>query len=128
MGASSFAQDAAPPLAKLPTVHEEILRALDEAPLKLQFRGSTPAELAAWQREFGHKLSELIGPHTPPKAWKVRTLSTREFPDHTREELLLEASVQRKLRAVPAALAAALGVLRRVVVEALAAFGCALVR
>lgn len=97
MGASSFAQDAAPPLAKLPTVHEEILRALDEAPLKLQFRGSTPAELAAWQREFGHKLSELIGPHTPPKAWKVRTLSTREFPDHTREELLLEADATPSL-------------------------------
>jgi len=91
LGATSFAQDAAPPLGKLPTVHEEILLALDAAPLKLQFRGSTPSELTTWQREFGTKLSGLIGPHTPPKKWKVRTLSTREFPDHTREELLLEA-------------------------------------
>ena len=91
LGATGFAQDATPPLVKLPTVHEEILRALDAAPLKLQFRGSAAAELAAWQREFGSKLSELIGPHTPPKQWKVRTLSKREFPDHTREELLLEA-------------------------------------
>lgn len=90
LAAASFAQDATP-LAKVPTVHEEILRALDVAPLKLQFRGSGPAELAAWQGEFATKLRGLIGPHTPPKAWKVRTLSTREFPDHTREELLLEA-------------------------------------
>jgi len=87
----TFAQDTGPSLAKLPTMDEEILRSLDAAPLKLQFRGSTPAELAAWQQEFGTKLSALIGPHTPPKQWKARTISTREFPDHTREELLLEA-------------------------------------
>ena len=40
-----------------------------------------------------------------------------------REELLLEARVQRELRAVPAVPAAALGVLCLVVVEACAAFG-----
>lgn len=86
-GHRSLAGDAAP----LPTVNQEIRRALDAAPLKMQFHGSTPAELSAWQREFGAKLNELIGPHAPPKGWKVKTLSTREFPDHTREELLLEA-------------------------------------
>jgi dienelactone hydrolase len=89
--AAVFAQENPAPLAKLPTVNEEILRALDAVPLKMQFHGTTPAELVAWQREFGGKLGEMIGPHTPPKQWKVRTLSTREFPDHTREELLLES-------------------------------------
>ena len=51
----------------------------------------------------------------------------RRVAGKEREELLLEARVQRELRAVPAAPAAALGVLRRVVVEARAAFGRALV-
>jgi len=87
----------APPLAKLPTVNEEIRRAVAAAPLKLQFHGSTPAELTAWQREFSEKLRGLIGPHTPPKEWKVKVLSTREFPDHTREELLLEADAAPSL-------------------------------
>ncbi|MDQ3621776.1 MAG: alpha/beta hydrolase family protein [Verrucomicrobiota bacterium] len=88
---------AAPPLAKLPTVDEEIRRAADAAPLKMQFRGSTPAELAAWQPGFSSKLRRLIGPHTPPKQWKVKVISTREFPDHTREELLLEADAEPSL-------------------------------
>ncbi len=51
----------------------------------------------------------------------------RRVAGKEREELLIEACVQRELRAVPAAPAAALGVLRRVVVEACAAFGHALV-
>jgi hypothetical protein len=51
----------------------------------------------------------------------------RRIAGKDREELLLEARVQRELRAVPAAAAAALGVLRRVVVEARTAFGRALV-
>jgi dienelactone hydrolase len=85
-----LAQDAAP--AKLPTANEEIRRAVAAAPLKLQFRGTTPAELSTWQQEFGAKLRGLIGPHTPPKDWKVKVLSTREFSDHTREEFLLESA------------------------------------
>jgi hypothetical protein len=44
-----------------------------------------------------------------------------------REELLLEARVQRQLRAVPAVPAAALGELCLVVVQASTAFGRALV-
>jgi dienelactone hydrolase len=84
-GLQSFAQSA------LPTVNQEIRRALESAPLQMQFHGSTPAELAAWQQEFRAKLDSLVGPHTPPKKWSVKTLSTRELPDHTREELLLEA-------------------------------------
>ena len=81
----------------LPTVNEEIRRALDAAPLAMQFRGTTPEELAAWQREFGAKLRELIGPHTPPKQWRVKTLGVREFSDHTREELLLESDAAPSL-------------------------------
>lgn len=76
---------------RLPTVDEEIRRSLEAAPLEMQFRGTTPEEFAAWQRAFGAKLSDLVGPHTPPKQWTVKTLATIELPDHTREELLIEA-------------------------------------
>ena len=92
---AGFAQNPAP--VKLPTVDEEIHRAVVAAPLKLQFHGSTPAELEAWQRDFSAKLDGLVGPHTPPKVWKVKLLSTREFADHTREELLLESDAAPSL-------------------------------
>ena len=85
------ADDAPAPLAKLPTVDEEIRRALDAAPLKMIFRGRTPDELTSWQHDFSAELRKRIGPHTPPAKWTVKTLSTRELADHTREELLLES-------------------------------------
>lgn len=78
-------------LAVLPTSDQAIRSAVVSAPLALKFKGSSAAELAAWQREFGAKLRELIGPHTPPPDWQVKTIATQEFPDHSREELLLEA-------------------------------------
>ncbi|HEY3897062.1 MAG TPA: alpha/beta hydrolase family protein [Chthoniobacter sp.] len=80
------------PSTPIPTANDEIIQAATAAPLSMQFHGSTPADLTAWQQTFTAKLSELIGPHTPPKQWTVKTLSTREFPDYTREELLLEAA------------------------------------
>jgi dienelactone hydrolase len=89
--AALHAGEAPPPLPKLPTVDEEIRRAAEAAPLTLMFHGQTPDELAAWQREFSAKLSRMIGPHQPPKQWKVKRLSTRDMGDHTREELLLES-------------------------------------
>src|SRR4051812_45263244 len=86
------AADVAAPLAKLPTVNEEILRKAETAPLTMMFNGHTAEDLAAWQREFGEKLSTMIGPHQPPEHWTVKHLSTRELEDHTREELLLESA------------------------------------
>lgn len=86
-----LAQEATAPAGRLPTVNDEIVRAAANAPLTMQFHGTTATELAAWQNEFSAKLRELIGPHAPPEQWSVRTISLREFPDHTREELLLEA-------------------------------------
>lgn len=85
------ADEAVSPLPKLPTVDEEIRRAAEAAPLTMMFHGKTPDELASWQREFSEKLSNMIGPHQPPKLWKVKRLSERDLGDHTREELLLES-------------------------------------
>jgi len=59
---------------------------------------------------------------TRPPACVARRIAGKE-----REELLLEARVQRELRAVPASPAAALGILRSVIVEASTAFGHPLV-
>ncbi|EDY18919.1 hypothetical protein CfE428DRAFT_3577 [Chthoniobacter flavus Ellin428] len=84
-------------LAAVPTTNDEILRATAAAPLAMQFHGSTPADLSAWQQSFAAKLNELVGPSTPPKQWTIKTLSTREFPDYTREELLLEAADTQSL-------------------------------
>lgn len=79
------------------TINEEIRRAVAVAPLKMQFRVSTPAEPAAGQQQFSAKLRGLIGPHTPPKVWTVKVLSTREFPDRSHGELLLEAKAAPSL-------------------------------
>ena len=84
-------------LAPFPTVNEELRRAASAPSLRMQFHGSTPAELAAWQREFSAKLRELIGPHSPPKQWNVTTLSQHEFPDYTHQELQLEADATPSL-------------------------------
>lgn len=76
---------------RIRTDHEEILAAIESAPLRLQFTGSTSAELTAWQAEFTGKLRHAIGPHAPPAQWRVEKLNTITFPDHVREELLLTA-------------------------------------
>ncbi len=85
------AAEVVPSLAKLPTVDEEIRRALDAAPLRMIFRGHTSDELTAWQRDFSAELRKRMGPHTPPVKWTVKMLSTRDLADHTCEELLIES-------------------------------------
>lgn len=89
-GGAGFAR-AADDLARLPTLNEELERALNAAPLRMQFRGKTPADLSAWQTEFATQLRSLIGPHQPPKQWAAERLTTATLPDHTREEWLLKA-------------------------------------
>ena len=76
---------------KLPTLNEELGRALDHAPLRMQFRGTSSQELDKWQKEFAAKLRDLIGPHKPPERWTSERLSTAKLADHTREEWLLQA-------------------------------------
>jgi dienelactone hydrolase len=57
----------------------------------MEFKGKTVEECRAWQREFASKLRSLLGPHEPPKEWKVVVERRVELPDHVREELLLVA-------------------------------------
>jgi dienelactone hydrolase len=78
-------------LAPLPTLNEEMARALRDAPLRMQFHGTTREDFATWQEEFGAKLRSLIGPHRPPETWTAEQMSSATLPDHTREEWLLKA-------------------------------------
>lgn len=75
----------------MPTVDEEIRRALEAAPLRMLFRGSTAGEFAEWQGKFSAKLRDPIGPHQPPAHWSPVSLSNATLPDHIREEWLLKA-------------------------------------
>ena len=90
LAATSVAR-AADKLKSLPTVHENIRQATKAAPLEMLFKGKSPEDLAEWQNQFRGKVSELLGPHTPPAQWERERLSTEVFPEFTREEFLLKA-------------------------------------
>jgi dienelactone hydrolase len=77
--------------AKVPTINEQLKQNVDDAPLAMKFKGSTADECRKWQGEFAAKLRSLLGPHAPPEKWKTTVLSTADFDDHRREELLLTA-------------------------------------
>jgi dienelactone hydrolase len=77
--------------ATVPTIDERIRQLAEDAPLGMQFRGSTAEECRRWQVEFAGKLRSLLGPHQPPKAWKTVVERRADLQDHRREELVLTA-------------------------------------
>jgi dienelactone hydrolase len=76
---------------EVPTVDEAIRKQAEDAPLAMQFRGSTADECRKWQEEFAAKLRALLGPHKPPAKWKTTVERTKELDDYRREELVLTA-------------------------------------
>jgi dienelactone hydrolase len=86
---------AAPKLAvaqdKLSTVDQHIKRLATDAPLTMRFQGTTAEECRAWQTKFAGKLRELLGPHAPPKEWRVEVLESTKLADHQRDKVLLHA-------------------------------------
>lgn len=76
---------------RVPTIDERIRKLAEDAPLALEFRGSTAEECRCWQKEFAAKLRALLGPHQPPAKWKTTIERTVELKDHRREELILTA-------------------------------------
>jgi dienelactone hydrolase len=83
---------AAEDKAKVPTTDEWLRRAVGAAPLSMRFTGSTARECRKWQLAFRARLCSLLGPHAPPAKWKQHLRSAKDFDDHRREELLLEAA------------------------------------
>ena len=79
------------PLPKLPTLDNALRESAANAPLRWQFTGKTPGDLAAWQKTFRAKLSELLGPHAPPKNFQPKRINRTVLAQYIREEWLLEA-------------------------------------
>jgi len=79
------------PLPKLPTLDNVLRESAERAPLQWQFTGKTAEDLTTWQKKFRAKLSELLGPHTPPKKFHPKRIGRVALPKYIREEWLLEA-------------------------------------
>ncbi|HEY5314089.1 MAG TPA: prolyl oligopeptidase family serine peptidase [Pirellulales bacterium] len=75
----------------MPTVDERIKTAAGDAPLAMQFSGTSPEECRRWQGEFSAKLRALLGPFDPPAKWNCVLQRTVRLEDHTREERVLVA-------------------------------------
>ena len=79
------------PLPKLPTLDNALRESAANAPLRWQFTGKTPSDLAAWQKIFRAKLSELLGPHAPTKNFRPKRINHTVLAQYIREEWLLKA-------------------------------------
>jgi dienelactone hydrolase len=77
--------------AAVPTIDDWIKSRAADAPLAMQFRGSTAEECRRWQAQFAAKLRSLLGPHAPPEKWQTVTERRVELDDHVRDELVLTA-------------------------------------
>jgi hypothetical protein len=80
---------AAPLVAQ--TLHEEIVSLTQSPPMAMQFRGSSEKDARAWQKQFGAKLRELLGPFDPPAKWETVEESIADEGDHKRYSLALKA-------------------------------------
>ncbi|MEX0703497.1 MAG: prolyl oligopeptidase family serine peptidase [Planctomycetales bacterium] len=85
------AQDAEGHFKSAPTTSERIRADAKAAPLAMRFDGSTPDDLAEWQKKFGSQLKSLLGPHRPPEEWETIVEHRQEFDDFVRERLVLKA-------------------------------------
>ncbi|MBL8825982.1 MAG: hypothetical protein JNM18_03290 [Planctomycetaceae bacterium] len=75
----------------VPTIEQRIDDLAANAPLKMRYQGTSADECRAWQRQFGAKLRELLGPIEPPAKWKTHVERVVDLEDHQRKELVLEA-------------------------------------
>jgi dienelactone hydrolase len=75
----------------VPTIDEWLKQRAADAPLAMQFRGTTAEECRRWQADFGAKLRTLLGPFKPPEKWETTVERRVDLDDHRREELVLTA-------------------------------------
>ncbi len=90
-GAVPFLRRSPSTLAEEVSVDSDIRRLSEEAELSMLFLGTTAAECRSWQQEFRATLTRLLGDVTPPARWTIEEESHRDFGDHVRYELLLQA-------------------------------------
>ena len=72
-------------------VDNDIVSSSLKSALSMQFRGVTADEAVEWQKKFRAKMNELLGHSAPPKKWSIVEEGRKQFPDHVRHELLLQA-------------------------------------
>jgi dienelactone hydrolase len=70
---------------------ERLRLAATNAPLAMQFRGTSPDEARRWQAAFADTLRTRLGPTRPPVEWESVLERIATFDDHVREERLLTA-------------------------------------
>jgi dienelactone hydrolase len=78
-------------VAEVPAIGARVRAMADQAPLAMQFQGSTADELRRWQSGFSAKLRSLLGPHRPPARWDSALERSVTLDDHVREERVLSA-------------------------------------
>jgi dienelactone hydrolase len=86
-GSAAWAQQP----VEIPSINDRIKALAENAPLAMQFRGTSAADCRKWQQEFSAKLRSLLGDFSPPKKWETITESSTELEDHRRDALILKA-------------------------------------
>jgi len=82
----------AAPADVVPPIDERIQALMEEAPLTMQFRGTTAEECRRWQAEFGAKLRQSLGPFQAPAEWECTLQRRVELADHVRQQRVLTAA------------------------------------
>jgi dienelactone hydrolase len=77
--------------AEVTPIDERLRLAATNAPLAMQFRGTTPEDARRWQAGFADALRTLLGPIQRPVTWEPVLERIVTLDDHVREERLLTA-------------------------------------
>ena len=77
--------------AEVTPIDERLRLGATNAPLAMQFRGTTAEEARRWQAGFADTLRMLLGPTRPPAVWDSVLERIVTLDDHVREERLLTA-------------------------------------
>src|SRR5262249_54725191 len=72
-------------------IDERIRLAATNAPLAMQFRGTSADDARRWQAAFADTLRTMLGPARPPARWDSVLERIVTLDDHVREERILRA-------------------------------------
>src|SRR6516165_9090801 len=87
LGATSRGDDR----SEVTPIGERIRLAATNAPLAMQFRGTSAEDARHWQSAFAGTLRTLLGPTRPPAEWDSVLERIVTLEDHVREERVLTA-------------------------------------
>jgi dienelactone hydrolase len=76
---------------EVPSIADRLRQLMERAPLEMRLQNATDAECRLFQDRFRAKLTELLGPHQPPREWKTTVVNAVMLQGFRREELILES-------------------------------------